>query len=133
MHAFRPTLSAARLALLAPAMLLLAACATAGAGRSVDADQPFTVVPGETVALPDASTLRYVEVAADSRCPVDVVCIRAGDADVVFAVAGPGQGEQRVTVNTDAKAPTPVGAWQLRLLALARGDAPAATLQVSRR
>ena len=126
-----PTLS--RLAFVAPALLLLAACATPGAGRAVAADRPFTMVPGETVALPDASRLRYVEVAADSRCPVDVVCIRAGDADVVFAFTAGGRGEQRVVVNTDAKAPTPIGAWQLRLLALARGDAPTATLQVSAR
>ncbi|WP_119717747.1 hypothetical protein [Cognatilysobacter tabacisoli] len=129
----RPAPTVSGLAFVAPALLLLAACATPGAGRAVAADRPFTMVPGETVALPDASRLRYVEVAADSRCPVDVVCIRAGDADVVFGFTAAGNGEQRVTVNTDAKAPTPIGAWQLRLLALARGDAPTATLQVSAR
>ena len=112
---------------------VLAACATAPRHRQVAADQPFVVVPGDTVALPDASRLRYVEVAADSRCPLGAVCIRAGDADVLFGFTAPGAVEQPVTINTDTAAPTPVGRWQLRLLALARGDAPAATLQVTAR
>lgn len=112
---------------------VLAACATAPRQRQVAADQPFVVVPGETVALPDASGLRYVEVAADSRCPLGVVCIRAGDADVVFAFTAPGAVERRVTLNTDATAATPIGRWRLRLLALGRGDAPAATLQATAR
>lgn len=112
---------------------LLSSCATAPAHRHVAADQPFTMVPGGSVALPDASTLRYVAVIADSRCPLSVVCIHAGNADVAFGYTAPGATEQRMTIDTDATAPTPIGRWQLRLVALARGEAPAATLQVTAR
>ena len=35
--------------------------------------------------LPDGATLRHVTVPQDSRCPPDVQCIRAGDADIEFA------------------------------------------------
>ena len=41
-------------------------------------------------ALPDGSTLKYVSVPQDSRCPPNARCIRAGDADIefVFAISG---------------------------------------------
>ena len=59
---------------------------------------PIEVVPGQSVQLPegasavvssDAVRVRFVG-AGDSRCPSDVVCITAGDAVIVLALAGAG-------------------------------------------
>ena len=47
----------------------------------------ITLQPGERALLPDGSTLRYVAVAADSRCPEKVQCVWAGDADLLFELA----------------------------------------------
>lgn len=92
--------------------------------------QPIQMAPGERIALPDGATLRYVEVAADSRCPPGVQCIRAGDADVVFEFAQAAQAPRRLTVNTEPPATATIGKWQLRLLALAFGDSPKVTVQI---
>lgn len=91
--------------------------------------QPITMSPGQQLALPDGAGLCYVEVAADSRCPPGVQCLRAGDADVVFEFAETAQGARRITVNTDPPATATIGPWQLRLLALGFGR-PTATVQI---
>lgn len=55
---------------------------------AAEADEPFTLAPGEAVRLADADlTVRFVEVAADSRCPADVTCVWEGDAAVVVETA----------------------------------------------
>ena len=59
-------------------------------GVQVALSQPFTLRPGERAALPQQASLRYVGVENDSRCPPQVQCVWAGDADVklVFEQAG---------------------------------------------
>ena len=73
-------------AILLPA---LASCASASiaARKTLAAGASITLQPGEHANLPDGSTLRYVAVAADSRCPEKVQCIWAGDADLLFELA----------------------------------------------
>jgi len=88
------------------------------------------MVPGQQIVLPDGATLRYLEVAADSRCPPGVHCIRAGDADVVFEFTDTAQASRRITVNTDPPALATIGKWQLRLLGLAFGTAPKVTVRI---
>lgn len=92
--------------------------------------QPIEMAPGERIALPDGASLRYMVVAADSRCPPAVQCIWAGHADVVFEFTQAPLPPRRLTVNTDPPASAVVGKWQLRLLALAFGDTPRATVQI---
>jgi hypothetical protein len=87
------------------------------------------MVVGQQVSLPDASTLRYAGIANDSRCPPDVQCIRAGDADVLFDHAFQG-GTHRVTLNTERLRATTLGAWQLQLIDLAPGVAPRVTVRI---
>jgi hypothetical protein len=73
---------------------LLAAC---GGGRdsgdltgpdlAVQPGEAFTLEVGKTAQLEGADlTVRLVEVANDSRCPVDVVCVWAGDAIAAIEV-----------------------------------------------
>jgi hypothetical protein len=108
---------------MATAAIALGACAS-GHARSAK------LVPGELVQLPDAATLRYLRVAQDSRCPPDVQCIRAGDADVVFEFTPAGGTPVQVEVNLPASPQATMGTWRLQLLSLAF-EAPArATVRV---
>ena len=110
-------------------LALLSGCATTGA---VIADSDFTMSEGEQVSLPDASTLRYIGIASDSRCPPDVMCIRAGDADVLFDHAVNGSTASRVTLNTERQRSASLGKWQLQLVDLAtRGSPSVVTLRIS--
>ena len=110
------------------ALLLLSGCATDGA---VITGRDFTMAAGEQVSLPDASALRYAGIANDSRCPPDVMCIRAGDADVVFDHATEGRAAARITLNTERARSAALGKWQLQLVSLAaRGMPPVVTLRL---
>ena len=123
---------AALIAALVSIAAILPGCSTGASPAKVNAPigQPLEMAPGQQVSLPDGATLRYLEVAADSRCPPGVQCIRAGDADVAFEFAGSAQVPRRFTINTQAPATTSIGAWQLRLLELAFGDQPSVTVRI---
>lgn len=55
----------------------------AGPSRSVPVGRPFELRVGETVAVQDELlVLTFDRVSEDSRCPLGVLCIRAGDAQV---------------------------------------------------
>jgi hypothetical protein len=50
-------------------------------GPSIPLDREFTLAPGETAAIENASLqVQFVNVSGDSRCPADAVCIQGGDA-----------------------------------------------------
>ena len=118
-----------RFLLLATAAVALGACASGGA-HNAKPGEAFTLMPGEAVQLPDASTLRYVQVAQDSRCRPTVQCIRAGDADVAFEFTSPGGGPLPVNVNLPESPRATMGAWRLQLLALAFDEPAQATVRV---
>ena len=117
-------------ALLPVALAMILAVGCASTGRSAGLGQAVTLQPGERITLPNNTSLRYLGVTADSRCPPDVQCIRAGDADVAFEFR-PGTGIGRSIILNTANAPAaPIGGWRLRLLSLGSGPAPRVTLQV---
>ena len=117
------------------ASVLLSACATTSAG--VSSGQNFALAAGERAELPDASALRYIGIANDSRCPVEVQCIRAGDADVLLDWT-PGRTDgtaangaaKRITLNTERTTSAELGRWRLQLVELAPGATPRATFRV---
>lgn len=80
----------------------------------------FTLGPDAPVRLDDDRlTLRLLEVPSDSRCPVDVTCVWAGEATVVLT-ATVANADTRLELHSPANA-TPdvsVGGYQVRLLAL---------------
>lgn len=129
--AFRPTLTAGMLA-------TLAACTTVSAGggnggRMIEDGQEFSMHSGEQVTLGDHSTLRYVRVVSDSRCPPGKQCIWAGDAEVAFAWTGANAAMQPFSLHTskDPKMQT-AGERRLTLLSLAWGEAPEVQLRIER-
>lgn len=107
----------------------LPACASGGTATA-PVGQPIVMQTGDRVVLQDRSTLRYIGVTADSRCPPGVQCIRAGDADVAFEHTPEGGSPAALSLNMPEAPSASVGGWQLRLLSLDFGDAPAATVQV---
>jgi len=107
-------------------MALLAGCATAsGGGRSISPGTPVALAAGESVTLPDASTLTYVGVRSDSRCPPNVQCIQAGSAVVAFR-----HGSHDFTLETGKSMSTDLGQWRLTLVSLDFASPPTATVRI---
>ncbi|WP_133501522.1 hypothetical protein [Cognatilysobacter terrigena] len=117
-------------------LLLLAGCASAGAGsggRTLAAGTPVTLAAGETVTLPDATTLTYVGVTSDSRCRPDVQCIQAGTAIVAFRHSMGGMAHDVVLDSLKAPSAELGSTWSLVLVKLDFASPPNATIRVDRR
>lgn len=109
---------------------ILAGCSSpVRTGAPVSTSQPFTLEPGGRAALPQQASLRYIGVDSDSRCPPDVQCVWAGDAQVRLVFEQSGK-QLQVVLHTANPAPQPLGPWTLVLVGLQRGAAPAATLRL---
>jgi hypothetical protein len=71
---------------LATCLALTSACQEATA-PSGPVDREIVLAPEQTVDVDEASVrIRFDGVASDSRCPIDVNCIQAGDAVVLISV-----------------------------------------------
>lgn len=66
-------------------LMLMLACATSTS--EVPLGELFSLTPGK-IAVVDGVQITFVRVGQDSRCPPDVQCIWAGDAEVKLSVAG---------------------------------------------
>jgi hypothetical protein len=67
--------------------------------------QDFQLRPGETVELQGRGVrLTFVKVLEDSRCPIDAVCVWAGNATIQLHVRG--HGEDDLELNTLGDTPT---------------------------
>lgn len=122
----------------AAACLVLAACtgvaANGGSGRSnpmIADGTDFSMRLGDTVALADRSTLHYLRLVNDSRCPPDVQCIWAGDAEIAFEWRGGAGARDAFSLHTTVgDKQHRLGDRVLTLQSLARGDAPQARLRI---
>lgn len=66
----------------------VAACADSNPGLN----QKFSLKVGQSAVIEaEGLTLRFDAVLSDSRCPSDVVCVRAGEAEVRLVVTQAGQ------------------------------------------
>lgn len=116
--------------------LLMTACSTttaAGPGaRAVSDGDSFAMASGEIVQFADHSILRYLRVTNDSRCPPDVRCVWAGDAEVVFEWMSEGAAAESFTLHTGrGDRSKMLGARTLTLDSLARGAEPQAQLSIA--
>lgn len=100
--------------------------------RSISAQQTFAMSPGDSVALVDRGTLRYVGVKSDSRCPPERQCVWAGDAEVTFEWTATGAGAEAFGLHTGFadKASKPLAGHKLTLVSLARGATPEVQLRL---
>lgn len=110
--------------------------ASSGAAINVPGDHALRI--GQSLTLPDRSTLTYVRLVADSRCRPDVQCIRAGDADIEVRWNPASGASATAVLNSDPrnlqKAPNSArfGDWQVALKSLDWKEPPTATLSITR-
>ncbi|NUS39645.1 MAG: hypothetical protein HOQ02_11570 [Lysobacter sp.] len=119
--------------LLSAAVLALAACSSVdGAARAAGPGRPFDLKPGASATLAGGGTLRYLALVDDSRCRPDVQCIWAGDAEIALEWSAGGTAPARFNLHVQPASSRHAldAGRQLHLIALGRGAAPVATLQV---
>ncbi len=110
--------------------------ASSAAAVNVPGDHALRV--GQSLTLPDRSTLTYARLVADSRCRPDVQCIRAGDADIELRWTPASGTAATAVLNSDPgnlqQAPNSsrFGTWQVALKALDWKEPPTATLSIRR-
>jgi hypothetical protein len=109
----------ATLIIAAAAASAIAACGTA-APTTTNATETAGVLLMTTSAEPSffdgAIRARLVMVENDSRCPIDVQCVTAGDAEAVLAIraAGSDVAQHRLHTNREPRA-VEVGGYRVRL------------------
>lgn len=99
--------------------------------REAVANADFEMGAGEQVSLGGLGMLRYEKLVGDSRCPPDVQCIWAGDAEVQFSWT-PNDGEaESFSLHTGAEPRSrSLAGYVLELKSLGRGDDPRAALKL---
>ena len=131
-----------RMQVLAAAAVLVAGCATASgaADRTATLGESFRLARGESVAVEELA-IRFATVVEDSRCPLGVQCIRAGEAKIQLALRAGGE-RRTVVLATEGAQPREAdfAGYEVRLVTLdpprrQNDPAPAyvATLRVMRR
>ena len=94
-------MAAARLIIISVAAVITTACWNP-TGPDAVAGTPFDVKVGSTATLENGLRIRFDSVRADSRCPLDAQCIRAGEAIIaVSMVTSKGNPDTR-EMRTDA-------------------------------
>lgn len=104
-----------------------------GEAVRVTLGQEFELRVGQRAAVEgEGFTVRFDSVANDSRCPTDVDCVWAGNAEVMIEVAGDGD-PARLMLNTHGGEQYPTearhGPYTVALVALSplpSGDSPVA-------
>lgn len=108
-------------------LLLLASCALVAACDSPDSDPARIDVRLGRTAEAHGVRVTFEDVPTDSRCPVDVQCIQAGDAIAALALrAGAETGSVRLHTNTEPRSAEIAGRMitLVDLLPLPRSDRP---------
>ena len=103
--------------------LLLAASGCAGVQTAavVEPGASFTLAPGETAAVRGTDArLTFKRVTDDSRCPVDVTCVWAGDAKIEVTISRTGIADDtRILSITPPKHEALVGHLRIKFISLA--------------
>jgi hypothetical protein len=101
-------------------------------GRTVALGQEFLLDVGESVTVADARlTVSYAALVADSRCPIGVQCIQAGNATIAVVVTGDGGAPGALSLTTDGPVSGEYLNYTVELVELLRGTSPAARLKVT--
>ena len=118
------------------ALALLAGCATLPERAAPVADgSSVSLGVGQSAQLADGSQIDYTQLVNDSRCPPDVQCVWAGDAEIALQWRAADGTTRALRLHTNGQAgpsATRAGDRTVTLTALERGDAPTATLRIDR-
>jgi hypothetical protein len=115
--------------LLLATALVAGACASEATQPEEGAGSPQQAQVGDTIRLRAGSSARigtsgvvvaFRGIVADSRCPIDAVCVWAGDAEARIQLTSPGTTGTSVTLHsfTDPKSVT-FGGFTFRLVEVA--------------
>jgi len=107
---------------IACALLLAGAgCAGVQTAAVVEPGASFTLAPGQTAAVKGAgASITFKRVLDDSRCPVDVTCVWAGDARIEVTISRNGGADDTRILNiTPPKHEAVVGNLRIRFVSLA--------------
>jgi hypothetical protein len=85
------------------ALLSVTACSSStGPSSAIPLDTEFQLAPGETAVVgTNGLRIQFISVPLDTRCPLGVLCIAAGEAQVQVD-ARQGSSASRLTLSTDA-------------------------------
>ena len=72
-------------------VLLLAGCTSPTQPDRVPKDEPFDLRIGESALTTDDVRIRFDTVRTDSRCPMDALCVRAGEAVIALTLSRVGE------------------------------------------
>lgn len=102
------------------AALNAAACFGSPTGPDAVVGTPFELKVGALSELPNGARLKFEHVTADSRCPMDALCVWIGDATVVVTLH-PSQGaaESRELHTQPAGSQISYSGYTIKLTALA--------------
>lgn len=112
-------------------LLLFGACHQPAVGPDTQQVPGQTVIlaPGQEVRVGSLLRIWFGEVLSDSRCPTDVVCVWAGNAEVQIGLAlGTGPTHRFVLNTTLEPASADFGGYRVTLLALT--PAPVSTRRI---
>ncbi len=119
-----------RNAFVATCLVLLVGCAASTATAPLGDE--FTAAPDQPVRISGTEhriTLKAVQ--SDSRCPTDVTCVWAGNAEVVFRVEAPGV-DTTVILNTGIE-PRAARVLDLRIELIGLAPAPRSDARIDAR
>jgi hypothetical protein len=100
---------------------ILAACSSVDTAVVANPGVEFNLALGKTAALSGSDyRITFTRVTEDSRCPVDVQCVWAGDGKIELTVSRRGSaGETRVVSLTPPNSEVTVGGLKIRFVSLA--------------
>ena len=98
-------------------LLLTTACLGNGPTAPTPFDRQVVLAPGQTAALAEDFSIRFVGVVGDSRCPADAFCVLGGDAIVRIDVMTPGDTVSR-DLHTANTQPVLYGGARIELVQL---------------
>ena len=95
-------------------------CAAHPSQPSRPLGQPFDLKAGASAVLVDGLKLTFERVRADSRCPLDALCIQAGEAIVVLTLSQSASAQdEREVSTTPARSEAAYLSYLIKLVALA--------------
>ena len=100
------------------AAIILAGCFDHTTGPDAVVGTPFSLKLGEIAALPDSAKLRFDNVRADSRCPIDAFCVRAGEAIIAVTLMRGTGNEEKEVQTTPAQSQFPYSKYVVKLTEL---------------
>jgi hypothetical protein len=98
-----------------------AACAPVETAVVAEPGQAFALALGQSAAVKGSDVrLTFKDVRTDSRCPIDVQCVWAGEAKIGVVISGNGTAEEtKILSLPPADSETRAGSLRIRLVGLA--------------